>query len=74
MGPLRRFKIWRRERNRWKRCPHSNLLPIYGDAVIYATPNFNRLRCIHCGNFLRGPVDLAATRAASEYKYSREDF
>jgi len=44
------------------RCPHSNLRGIYGDEVIFATPNWNRLQCLDCGQFLDGPVKLAELR------------
>ena len=43
------------------RCPHSNLRPIYGDEIIFATPKFSRLQCRNCGKYLDGPVSLAYT-------------
>ena len=43
------------------RCPHSNLRPIYGDEIIFATPKFSRLQCRNRGKYLDGPVSLAYT-------------
>lgn len=43
-----------------RRCPHSNLVGIYGDEI-----NFYggwRLHCRDCGQFLNGPVSLATMR------------
>jgi hypothetical protein len=58
------IRNWWFERNRWKTCPHSRLRPIYGDEIIFGTPDWNRLQCRDCGNWLRGPVSLAALRRA----------
>lgn len=44
------------------RCSHLNLCVIYGDKVIFATPNNNRLQCIDCGKFLDGSVKSAELR------------
>lgn len=40
-------------------CPHMDIRGIYGDEIIFATPNFNRLQCNDCGHYLEGPVTLA---------------
>lgn len=48
---------------RWltrRRCPHSCLLGIYGDAINYA--GGFRLACLHCARLLDGPVTLAEAR------------
>lgn len=42
-----------------RRCAHMRLRGIYGDEIIFGTPNFNRLQCIRCGKFLDGPVSWA---------------
>ena len=44
--------------NAWRHCPHSNLIGVYGDAIIFVT-NGRRLICQDCGNTLDGPVSLA---------------
>lgn len=45
-----------------KRCPHSRLEGIYGDAVRFNA--WYRLRCLDCGRLLDGPVRLARMRTA----------
>ena len=42
------------------RCPHSNLVGIFGDNINAA--GGKRLRCLSCGSFLDGPVILAEIR------------
>lgn len=44
------------------RCPHVNVRGIYGDEIIFATPNWNRIQCLDCGKFLDGPVSIAVAR------------
>jgi hypothetical protein len=48
----------RRER---RRCPHSDLRPIYGDEINQV--GGSRLQCRTCGQYLDGPVSLARARA-----------
>lgn len=43
-----------------RRCPHSNLAPVYGDMILYN--NFYRLWCRDCGRTLDGLVILASRR------------
>ena len=50
----------RRGRHARKRCPHSNLVGIYGD-MINAIGDW-RLHCRDCGRYLDGPVLLADMR------------
>lgn len=64
---MTRLREWWRERNRWKSCAHSRLRGIYGDEIIFATPKFNRLQCLDCGNWLDGSVTLAAIRNEAEW-------
>jgi len=48
---------------RRSRCPHSRVRGIYGDEIIFGTPNWNRIQCLDCGKFLDGPVGIALVRA-----------
>lgn len=50
-----RKRGWRAKR----RCPHSRLRGIYGDAINHLGA---RLRCLDCGRLLDGPVVLAELR------------
>lgn len=51
----------------WKRrCAHSDIRPIHGDEVIFATPKYSRLQCRTCGRYLDGPVKLAVPRATGD--------
>ena len=43
----------------FRRCGHKNVRGIYGDEVIFATPNFRRLQCLDCGRYLDGPASNA---------------
>ena len=50
---------WRKEVRRRRRCPHSNLRGIYGDAILAYN---SRLICLDCDGLLDGPVTLAKFR------------
>lgn len=43
-----------------RRCPHSDLEPIYGDEILRV--GGWRLRCRDCRRFIDGPVRLAELR------------
>lgn len=57
----RAYRGWFGPRAR-RRCPHSNLIGIYGDQINAA--GGLRLLCCDCGGRLGGPVGLAAMRAS----------
>lgn len=48
------------------RCPHEHVRGIYGDEIIFATPDFNRLQCLDCGKYLEGPVNISDNRPSSK--------
>jgi hypothetical protein len=45
-----------------RECPHERVRGIYGDEIIFGTPNFHRLQCLDCFRFLAGPVSIAESR------------
>ena len=45
-----------------RRCPHSDLQAIYGDAIIHLTLDGFRLYCWQCRQMIDGPVSLADNR------------
>jgi hypothetical protein len=56
---------------RRSRCPHSLVRGIYGDEIIFGTPNWNRIQCLDCGKFLDGPVGIALVRAGEPEAVTR---
>ena len=64
MNPGKKYLAWLNKRRDLKMCPHSRLRPIYGDEIIWGTPDWNRLQCRDCGDYLRGSVTLAEMRKA----------
>lgn len=36
------------------KCLHNNYRNIYGDEIIFGTPDFDRSVCIDCGKFFAG--------------------
>ena len=54
---------------RWlqkRRCPHSNLSPIYGDEINHV--GGWRLFCRDCGRYIDGPVSLAESRSGERLR------
>ena len=47
---------WIRRHRDWRRCPHSHISGIYGDAINHSAGY--RLECVDCGRLLDGPVSL----------------
>lgn len=63
---MKRLRNWWRETRRWRHCPHEHVRGIYGDEIIFGTPNWNRLQCLDCGNFLDGPASIALNRRTAK--------
>jgi len=54
-----------------RHCPHSHLLPIWGDDVRLV--GGWRLQCVDCNQYLDGPVSLAELRNDSELQANEVD-
>lgn len=50
------------------RCPHTNLIGIYGDAINHC--GGYRLWCSDCKRYINGQVDLAHIRSEEKWKLS----
>lgn len=58
-GPLHQYRGLF-GRNARRRCPHSQLMGVYGDEITYV--GWWRIWCRGCGRYLDGPVSLVASR------------
>lgn len=50
-----------------RRCPHTTLEPVYGDAIIFESKGY-RLFCLDCWRYIDGPVDLSEFRKGEPKK------
>lgn len=60
-GPLRQYRGWFGRTAR-RRCPHAELVGVYGDEINLV--GGWRLWCKGCGCYLDGPVSLVEARSA----------
>lgn len=64
------IRRWWHRRSLRRHCPHSDLLPVYGDAI----NQFGgfRLWCRDCGSRINGPVTLAHLREHEQERAAAE--